>query len=92
MARSETLVKPIIHSNGTSREALLDGACEVGRALRGALGALTKHAPNQRDYYPDPSRWPLALAMYERRVKTVKALYDEMQCEALWLSGDEEDA
>src|SRR6266568_3829725 len=75
-------ILPVIHRNGTSREALLEGACEVGNAIRQALEMLARHAPNQRDYYVDPPRWALVQAQHLRRMKTLQALLHEMHHEA----------
>jgi hypothetical protein len=76
-------ILPIIHMNGTSRDALLDGACAIGAALRAALAALSEHAPNHRDYYPDPPRWNLARAQHDARVSAVRAVYDAVEAEAV---------
>ena len=81
MSDSQTVVLPLIHLNGTSKEALLNGTCAIGHALRAVLEALREHAPNQRDYYPDPPR-----AQHARREETVKALYRELLAEAVAIS------
>jgi hypothetical protein len=48
----ETLARPSVHLNGTSRDALVDGFCTAGAAVRKAIEALSEHAaPNGRDYY-----------------------------------------
>ena len=83
-----TPILPIVHHNGTSQEALLNGACEIGSALRHVLDALVTHAPNQRDYYPDPDRWQLAIKQQVRRVDTIRALYQELQAEAEGIADD----
>lgn len=42
---------PTIHSNGTSRDELLDQQVNAGNGLRAAIAALEDAAPNARDYY-----------------------------------------
>lgn len=43
---------PTIHLNGTGGEALMSDLIETNNALRAAIAALEKMAPNGRDYYP----------------------------------------
>lgn len=46
------MLAPTIHTNGTPRERLLDGACEVVANLTMTLRSMTENGPNGRDYYP----------------------------------------
>ena len=46
------ITKPLVHLNGTSREALLDGYTNACHALRSAREAVIEASPNARDYYP----------------------------------------
>lgn len=77
------LVLPIIHLNGTSKEALIEQHCAAGSALRAALKALSEMAPNARDYYPAPGRFEQARAQHDRRAKTLRDLYDEIEAETI---------
>jgi len=82
MSDEHGVILPVIHLNGSSKEALLEGSCAIGRALRDALGALEEHAPNQRDYYTAPGRWEAAVAQHRRRAEAVRALYYEIERES----------
>lgn len=46
------MTAPTIHTNGTSKAALLEGYEHATMALNAALMALAQAAPNARDYYP----------------------------------------
>lgn len=56
------LMIPTIHLNGTSKERLIDGLCEVSEKIDIAYSMLKQMAPNGRDYYP---QGPTALAEAE---------------------------
>ena len=43
---------PTIHSNGTSKERLLEDIEDAYEVLGKALNRLAETAPNDRDYYP----------------------------------------
>ena len=80
---------PMIHSNGTGREALIYQQCDVANALRDVLKALAAAAPNERDYYPyreHPAQWREAVSAHTRRVAAVSALLEETQAAALAIS------
>ena len=68
------MLLPIVHRNGTSKEALLEQVCIVGRALGDVLRAMADTAPNQRDYYPESGRWEKALTEYAHRVETITVM------------------
>jgi hypothetical protein len=46
------LMKPTIHSNGTSRAELCGQLERATEALQTAIGCLSDACPNGRDYYP----------------------------------------
>ena len=73
------IVLPIIHLNGTSREALVEARRCAGQAVRVALNALTDMAPSKRDYYPVVGLWEHATAQQCRRVETLRALLEELR-------------
>ena len=77
------LVLPIVHLNGTSRDALLDQRCKFGQRLREAMEALSEMAPNGRDYYPDPPRMALAVTLHNLRMLALKSLFEQIQAEAV---------
>jgi len=79
---ADQIVTPIVHLNGTSKEALLEQREVVYQALRTVERALCQMAPNGRDYYPEPGRMDKAQAQHERRMGMVKTLLDEVMEEA----------
>ena len=81
------LVVPIVHNNGTSRDALIEQRCEFGRALIAANQALATMAPNGRDYYPVDGLFQQAMAQHHRRQLVLKALADEIVEETEILAG-----
>jgi hypothetical protein len=73
------VVLPIVHTNGTSREELLDLRALAMGAIRDLLERLAEMAPNQRDYYlGDPDLWKKALEQHRRRVTSIEALAAEV--------------
>lgn len=76
------LILPVVHLNGTSREALVEQRTDVARKLREALEAMCQACPNGRDYYPDPGRLQKAQVQHERRVGIVRGLLEEVMAEA----------
>lgn len=46
------LLAPLLHLNGSSAQALLDGYRTAHTALYDALVAMRESAPHTRDYYP----------------------------------------
>lgn len=49
---ARSVAVPLVHSNGTSKQALLDQLNTADRAVCVALKALHDTEPHQRDYYP----------------------------------------
>lgn len=45
------MITPTIHLNGTARADLFSGYMDAVEALRGAVEAVRRTAPNGRDYY-----------------------------------------
>lgn len=78
---TESIVLPIVHLNGTSRETLQDTRSETYRALDDALSALKRMAPNGRDYYVSPGLMEAAQKQHERRMQAITDLMDEIEYE-----------
>ena len=74
---------PYIHSNGTSREQLLEMRLTAANSLRKAMYAISEMYPNMRDYYLDPSgeRWTAACAQADSRMAAIKGVYDDLVAE-----------
>lgn len=72
---------PIVHSNGTSRESLLEERREAYSKLNEALEALVAMSPNGRDYYPKPGTFEAAKAQHQSRIDKVAGLRDEILAE-----------
>jgi hypothetical protein len=80
---TKTFILPIIHSNGTSKEELVELRCECGRVLSHAMEALGAMAPNGRDYYPKPGLIEKALDQHWKRMKMLKDLHRDISDEAI---------
>jgi len=76
MARST----PTIHSNGTSKEALLAQVDAAHSALRNALEALSMMSPNARDYYPQGhAAFSVACQEHEARLAAVRKVWLDIE-------------
>lgn len=70
---------PLIHTNGTSREALYEQYCTARHVVLDAIQALQAAAPNQRDYYPlEPAAWKRAVTEHTIRVQALRQVYAEL--------------
>ena len=70
---------PHVHSNGTSKDYLLDRLCEASQALDKAFEALRLTVPNGRDYYPlGPDAMATAQAQHESRTRRLDAIKSEI--------------
>ena len=74
------MLKPTIHSNGTSREELLNQVLEAGHKIRDAIKALAAAAPNGRDYYPQgTSAIQEAIEEYRARARKLEEVFNDLQ-------------
>lgn len=70
---------PIVHSNGTTGEVLLDQYTSAAHAVQAAIDAVCDAGPNARDYYVQgPDAGLAAQRAHEARVKTLKGVRDEL--------------
>jgi hypothetical protein len=69
---------PIVHLNGTSREALLQGYIDCVNAVSHAIDVVRKNAPNARDYYLGAG-WPAAQTEHEARLEKLEAVLAELR-------------
>ncbi|MGH7393936.1 MAG: hypothetical protein ACREM3_31425 [Candidatus Rokuibacteriota bacterium] len=83
------MILPIVHLNGTSRDALVNLRIEACNALRAALEALAEMAPHGRDYYLVPGRMEQALKQHEQRVDAVAKVYQALTAEVEALVDEE---
>jgi|TARA_Y100000310_G_scaffold112057_1_gene110495 hypothetical protein len=74
------MTPPIIHLNGTSREALTEGYIDAYHALHSAREALQETAPNARDFYvsPDPSAYTKARGEHDSRLASINMIMTEV--------------
>lgn len=74
------LTKPIVHSNGTSAEDLLESYIDAMNALRDAQSKLTYTLPNGRDYYchPDPDALTKARKEHDARQRRITDILGEL--------------
>lgn len=78
---------PTIHLNGTDATTLLGDAINAMDALRNAIEALDKTAPNGRDYYPQGSdALGLAFGEYLLRRDSLCNVLKELERIAEYLS------
>lgn len=75
------VVVPIIHLNGSSREALIEQLREVAWAVQKAQEALAQAYPHQRDYYPKDGLYEQAKAQHEWRRKQLADLQASIEAE-----------
>lgn len=74
-----TMEKPLIHLNGTSREALKEQYLDASNALRLAIDAMCSCAPNARDYYPQGDHaFILATREHAARVRVLVELREDV--------------
>ena len=70
---------PTVHTNGTSREALMEQRSDAIRALHAAERALREMAPHGRDF---PSGGlSEAMGQHERRVDSLRRLRASIEAE-----------
>jgi hypothetical protein len=78
---------PTIHSNGTSKQSLLDGYCDAIDALHAAGSKLAAAYPNGRDYYvQDGDAIGAAMKQHEARLAKLKEVIGELEAIALAIS------
>ena len=85
---------PMIHRNGTSREALLDQVCEAARAVWEATLALERASPNQRDYYTfqgAAEAWQRARDEHGSRMRRLTSVVEELRNLADAIANDDTD-
>lgn len=74
------LAIPTIHLNGTHGDELLAQVNAAEFAISEALSALTKAAPNQRDYYPQGNdAWRKAVEQHGARVDRLVDVAKELE-------------
>lgn len=79
---------PIVHLNGTSREALIEQRCEASHALREALEKLSGCYPNARDYYVgDAGLYRKACTQHEGYENALRRVKNAIEREAEKLAG-----
>ena len=73
------MMLPAIHLNGTGRDNLAEQAADAADALRQAVIALERTAPNARDYYTQgDSAYSIARQECSERVRAVRAVLVEI--------------
>lgn len=77
---------PTIHSNGTSKDELIEQRTSVLAHLRDAETALQNACPNGRDYYHVPGALAEAVKEHSCRLATLRLLITEIEQEAIAIS------
>ena len=75
------ITAPIVHPNGTPAVSLVLELTNVVNFLEDVYKALKQAAPNGRDYSPTPGLMEKAVKQFQRRLKTVDDLKDELEVE-----------
>lgn len=74
------MILPVIHLNGTSKDALLDAYGIAVDALNTAYRAIKETAPHGRDYYPmGPHAMKVATEEHMERLRKVDAVRIEIE-------------
>lgn len=81
MSTTAAPILPIVHMNGTSREALVQCRADAIDKLHMAGIALALMGPNGRDHYPEPGLMDKAVQQHDRRINALKALIAEIEAE-----------
>jgi hypothetical protein len=79
----DTLIKPTIHLNGSSRKSFEREYEAASEALSKALEALSEMTPNGRDYYVQ-SNTALTEAVTQHRARMAKIVEVKAEVDALW--------
>jgi len=83
---SETVIAPIIHLNGTSKEMLMDELEAAYYALGNAYDAVKKSGPNGRDYYPVPGLMEKAVEQHSSRLTAIDAVRESISRQLVAIS------
>lgn len=81
MLKQPEVVCPIVHMNGTSKDALIGGLCLVREKLEEAYQALKEASPNGRDYYPVAGLMDKAVEQHMARMRAIDAIVDGLDAE-----------
>ena len=73
------MIKPTVHLNGTSAQALFDGYREAGHAVRAAIEAVCLVYPHGRDYYVQGTEQvQAAVREHEARAAALRAILKDI--------------
>jgi len=78
---SEIDTTPIIHPNGTGKEALIREAREAKKALGKAREALLNITVHERDFYPSanyPKNYNQAVAEHFRQIDSISEIISDL--------------
>jgi hypothetical protein len=75
----ETMIKPTIHLNGSSKDDLFDKYMTALAAVEAAIDALAQAGPHGRDYYPQgDDAFREARAEHEARLRQLNNVSREL--------------
>ena len=76
----KTIIAPLVHMNGTSKDVLQCDLMNAARKIREAQDALRETCPNARDYYPlkEPGAFQRARDEYWVRQEHLQLVYNEL--------------
>ena len=71
---------PLVHLNGTSKDALVRQNVEARTAVRKAMEALIRAAPHGRDFYPlGNEAWCVAQDEFNSRLARLREVFSELE-------------
>ena len=73
------MTSPIVHINGTSADALVDGYMSAAEAVDAAIRAMYETSPHARDYYLIDGLYTKAIEEHASRVDRLRAVSDELK-------------
>lgn len=78
------MILPTVHSNGTSREQLVQLRLDVVAPLRVAISALQMACPHARDFYTQEAEaYDFARGVWQGRMTKLHDLRAQLEAEAL---------
>lgn len=78
------MILPTVHSNGTSRDQLVQLRLDVVEPLRVAISALQMACPHARDFYPqEEGAYDFARGVWKGRMAKLHDLRAQLEAEAL---------
>jgi hypothetical protein len=80
MSEINATIKPTVHLNGTSADALIEQYTNAHRAVEAAIMMVAENGPNARDYYPHGDlAWTSAASQHSVRLQALRRIANELR-------------